>query len=208
MKMKRVSLFLAGVLLASLSSASVSFTTDSAVAAIDNVSPAPGVTLTPVASGLDYVLNATGFVLDGQNYDYGDIAWAYHFASTENLVSVNYKINGIIYSNDGTDASAYITGDEKIRDLDSSSTYALELGDNYFHTSSMEGEAFTVSGTTALGSGILNGQVSKDNLFLTLSDNVRVKITSIEQNYATPEPASLAALAIGGAALLRRRKKA
>lgn len=206
--MKRVAIFLAGVVLASFASASVSFTTDSAVASIDNVSPAPGVTLNPVAAGLTYTLNVTNFLLDGAAADYGDIAWAYHFASTSALTNVNYKINGIIYSTDGQDASAYITGDETVRDLDSSSSYALSLGDNFLDTSSLSGQAFTVSGSTTLGAGILNGQVSKDNLFLTLSDNVKVKITSIEQNYATPEPASMAILGMGAMALIRRRKKA
>ena len=135
--MKRVSLFLAGIVLAAYSSAGVTFYTDSAVASIDNVSPAPGVGLTPVAAALSYSLNVTNFLLDGANSDYGDIAWAYHFNSTAPLTSVTYKINGVIYSTDGQDASAYVTGDETIRDLNSSASYPLSLGDNFIDTSTM-----------------------------------------------------------------------
>lgn len=207
--MKRFSFIAASIAIASLANAGVVFTTDSSSSSIDSVSPAPGVTLTPVASGSSYTLNVGNFILDGANFDYGDIAWAYHFASTAPLVSVNYKISGILYSTDGQDASAYISGDETIRDLNSPASYPLSLGDNFVDTTNVEGQAFTVSGSTTLGSGILDGQVSKDNFFLTLSDNVKVKITSIEQDYsATPEPATMAALGLGVAALIRKRKRA
>ncbi|RYG84704.1 PEP-CTERM sorting domain-containing protein, partial [bacterium] len=67
---------------------------------------------------------------------------------------------------------------------------------------------FTLTLTVPFDRPLSQGYAIKDDLLFNASANTTVTVNSISQAYApVPEPATLAGLALGGLALLRRRKR-
>lgn len=216
--MKRM-LFL-GVLALGIASARASVFYDS-VASLDTAHVLDGATLSaPVEAGYKYTLPVNDFRLDGSHSTLwkGDIPWKYKWDVTPVPTAFNgvtLRIRGTIKKilGEGDDARLTFAASEKVYeiiggnpDIGNPLVDELDVGDVFgFSTTA---EAFEVVFFHPFTHAASWGEAHKDILQFTTTRNTFATITAIEQEYSpVPEPASLAALGLGAAALLRRRSR-
>jgi hypothetical protein len=158
-----------------------------------------------VASGNSYTANLTGFQLNATHL-VGDIAWVYNFNSNPvpafSAVTIEIggeTINGVVD----------IIGNEKV--FDTSGT-PEEVANGLINDSAGGGPDFvpwTITKTFTFTHPVTIGQVQKDILHMDGFEGTGItNVNYIKQTFtAVPEPATMAALGVGIAAILRRRRK-
>lgn len=217
--MTKSSLTLAGLFLAAASQATLFSTTYFEGFAEDNAGGNGGIqTLNPVytTSGDTYTANVSGATVTADRYL--DITWWHTFDTTQATagspatapyIQVTQTMSGLVRQVSGTgvaDFTAILT--ETVKD----STGAVQGSNNpTFNFSQAVGTQwvpFSFSATTIFSAPLASGTSFKDNVIVNTTPGVEVQITSITQNYTpVPEPASMAVLGLGAAALIRRRRK-
>ena len=164
-----------------------------------------GVTANFVQSGNSYTANISGFQINA-NQLVGDIAWVFNFNSlpVPAYNSVTIEIGG-----DTINGVVNVFGNEKVFDM---SGAPLEVANGVINGSGSGGafvENWTITHTFNFSQPVTIGQAQKDILFIDgLSGTGISNINYIKQTFnPVPEPASMAVLGLGAAALLRRRRK-
>ena len=211
--MKRAIIFL-GISVAAASQASLFNTT--VFTTFDSDGNSPSLNPVYVTSGDAYTASFTGANVDSVKWL--DITWCKTFyttvASANSPVSAPYSqvtqtMSGLVRQIVGT-GTATFTASLTENTLNNS---GAGMGSNnpvfnFSQTVGTQWVPFSFSATTIFSSPMTAGLSQKDNLLLNTSQGVEVQITSISQSYTpVPEPASMAGLGLGAAALLRRRRK-
>lgn len=159
------------------------------------------VTSTETQSVTKVTRNLTGFSIGvGQAHS---IAWNFKYTSPAAFTSVTLKVNGSVDAGGGVQA----IGTEEIFDI--SGPTAIQVGSGLLTGtySSQTASPFSFSVNIPINPATSAGAVSKDLLFIN-TGTANFSIDSIEQEFTpVPEPATMAALGVGIAALLRRRRK-
>ncbi len=163
----------------------------------------PGATAIFTPAGNSYTANITGFTLGPASV--GDIAWIFNFNSSPvpayNAVTI--EIKGTIQG-----GSLDIIGNEKV--FDTSFAPPIEVVNGTINGNFVGGAQptpFTLTPTFSFTQPVTVGQAQKDILHITSASGTAT-INSIKQSFApVPEPATIAAVGIGLAALTRRRKR-
>ena len=130
-------------------------------------------------------------------------AWTYKLnASPGGWNGVNLTIKG-----DSTaGAVVKLVGTEEVFDISGGSSVSVGSGLVDYDGPSGTGGGWTAHLFIPFSGNVNNGFVSKDILFVNLGSGTMV-VHDIEQSFVpVPEPASMIALGLGAAALLRRRK--
>lgn len=155
--------------------------------------------------GSTHMADIRGFVLNrGES---GSIAWNFDFTSgVLPYDQVELIIEGTLQDSDSGSSSARILGTEQVFDVSGPSSVLAGSG-LMFETLNDSGlVTFSKSITIALSPKVSKGHASKDLAFLV--NNGTLNVTKVTQKFApVPEPATLAALGLGLAAAMRRRKK-
>jgi hypothetical protein len=163
-----------------------------------------GATATFSTTGNAYRATLTGFNIAANSAE--DVAWTYNFNSNPvpAYTAVTIRIAGTL-----SNGSLEILGNEKVFDMAGSSPVEVVNGTISGSWNQPVGTAsFVLSQTFTFSSPVTMGQAQKDILSITTNGGV-ANISYIEQEYTpVPEPATIAALGLGAAALMRRRKKA
>ncbi|MEQ1824056.1 MAG: PEP-CTERM sorting domain-containing protein [Fimbriimonadaceae bacterium] len=165
----------------------------------------PGASAAFVSSGNSFTANLTGFQISASQLT-GDIAWIYDFNS--NPVSA---FNSVTIEIGGSTINGVVDffGNEKV--FDTSGT-PFQVADGLVNGSGAGGGTFddwVYTGTYTFSQPVTKGQVHKDILFADGFFGTGIsEVRYIKQTFgAVPEPATMAALGLGVAALLRRRRR-
>lgn len=169
-----------------------------------------------VTNGDSYSANLTGATV--QSGKWLDITWWHTFDTTQTMANspasapysqVTQTMSGLVRQLVGT-GTATFTASLTENTLNSGGG-GMGSSNPVFNFSQVVGTQwvpFSLSATTIFSSPMTTGLSQKDNLLVNTGQGVEVQITSITQNYTpVPEPASMAVLGLGAAALIRRRRK-
>jgi hypothetical protein len=162
-----------------------------------------GSTATFSSSGTTYRAMISGFNLNASS-TIGDIAWIYNFdsAPVAPFTAVTIRVSGTL-----TGGSIRIAGNEKV--FDTSGTTPVQVANGLIDETAVADASglFSITETFNFSQPVTLGQAQKDLLHILLGPGAQASVTMIEQTFTpVPEPASLAALGIGVAALARRRR--
>lgn len=164
----------------------------------------PGATAAFVASGNSYTANLTGFQISAGQLT-GDVAWAFNFdaQSAGPYSSVTIEIGGQTIN-----GAVDFVGNEKVFDMTGS---PLEVANGVIDGSGAGGGTFdpwTYTATYNFSQPVTLGQAQKNILFFDSYFGTGItQVDYIKQTFhPVPEPATLAAVGLGIAALLRRRR--
>jgi hypothetical protein len=163
-----------------------------------------GATAVFSTTGNAYRATLTGFNIAAN--DAKDLAWTYNFNSNPvpAYTAVTIRIAGTL-----TNGSLEVLGNEKVFNMAGSSLVEVANGTISGSWNQPSGSAsFILTQTFNFSGPVTMGQAQKDILSITTNGGTAT-ISYIEQEYTpVPEPATIAALGLGAAALMRRRKKA
>ena len=149
-----------------------------------------------------------------------DISWTHRFDTTVTTatspatapyVMVTQVITGRLRTTNGQNGAVSFSSllSEDVTDLSGIRVGSQSATVPFAGTYAGTDVPFTLMLTTPFSRPLAAGFAIKDDLFYNPGANTTFFVDRISQNYnAVPEPASMAALAIGAAALLRRRKRA
>jgi len=155
--------------------------------------------------GSTHMADIRGFVLNrGES---GSIAWNFDFMSGAlPYDQVELIIEGTLQDSDSGPGDAVILGTEQIFDISGPSSVLVGSGLMFEALSGTGLTAFSKSIMIALDPKVSKGHASKDLAFMV--NNGTLNVTKVTQKFApVPEPATMAALGLGLAAAVRRRKK-
>lgn len=166
-----------------------------------------GATANFVTAGNSYTANLTGFNLTA-NLPVGDLAWVFDFDSNPvpAFTAVRIDIGGRL----GGGSMIEGIGSEKVFDMSST---PVEVANGLVEFTVTNGGVndllFNYSATYTFSQPVTMGQAQKDLLFiLTGGSNSFARIDYVRQEFTpVPEPATMAVVGLGVAALLRRRRR-
>ncbi len=134
----------------------------------------------------------------------GDIAWIYNFNSNPvpAYSAVTIEIGGAVIN-----GTLDIAGNEKVFDMSSTPVQVANGTVQGQFAGGAQFDPFTLTQTFNFSQPVTIGQVQKDILHIVNSTGI-AQVDYIKQTFTpVPEPASMAVLGLGAAALLRRRRK-
>ena len=182
----------------------------------DSDGNSPSLSPSFVTSGDSYTANFTGAVITSGKWL--DITWWHTFDTTQaspgSPVSAPYSqvtqtMNGFVRQLTGSGVATFTASlTENTLSPSGSPMGSSNPVFNFSQTVGTTWVPFSLSATTVFSSPMTAGLSQKDDLLFNTSQGVEVQITSISQTYSpVPEPASMMALGLGVAALLRRKRK-
>lgn len=136
-----------------------------------------------------------------------NIAWTLNFntQTTPGIQSIRFRLKGRV----NAQQEARIRGSEEV--FDTTSAPAIQIGSGLLVKNVPAGAAvdFDEFVDIPLASVATEGFISKDISVRAVGAGAGVEIYEVEQLFTpVPEPATMVALGLGAAALMRRRKKA
>ncbi len=141
-----------------------------------------------------------------KNGQLGTVAWDFDFASDNRLPyqAIEFTIDADLVLPQGGIGGAL--GTEKVWSTENGP--AVPVGDGLLFESNDNPGHYVWKTIIPLTQATTKGHVQKDISFSVQGENSVLQINKICQNFVVPEPGSVVALAVGGLALLGRRRKA